>query len=173
MSASRISGLTPALLLTVAGYSVSLLTDFELCDTIFDWTINTHGIYIQLPNPALTPPGSTPPALSTANSSRSSISTPSKTGVTFRSISSLPPFNAPPYPNPHGLRRTLNATYLPDVAGEQGWTQIEALDSAIHKSGWSGKVNDEIRSSVRVSRYQSQKVEVSYEDWREWRKGRV
>lgn len=29
--------------------------------------------------------------------------------------------------------KTLSATYLPDVATDQGWTKIETIDSAIRK----------------------------------------
>jgi AMMECR1 domain-containing protein len=32
--------------------------------------------------------------------------------------------------------RTLSATYLPDVAPEQGWDQTETLDSAMRKAGY-------------------------------------
>ena len=45
----------------------------------------------------------------------------------------------------HGLRisfthkgRRLGATYLPDVAVEQGWTKEECLESLMRKAGWDG-----------------------------------
>jgi AMME syndrome candidate gene 1 protein len=35
--------------------------------------------------------------------------------------------------------RTYSATYLPDVAMEQGWDQGEAINSLIKKSGYNGR----------------------------------
>lgn len=70
---------------------------------------------------------------------------------------------------PPGSQRTLTATYLPEVASDQGWTQKEAVDSAIQKSGWNGKVTDEIRQSLRVRRYQSEKASARYSEWKEAR----
>lgn len=74
--------------------------------------------------------------------------------------------------NPHKLPWILTATYLPDVALEQGWTHVEALDSAIRKAGYSphrsSKISEEIRQSARVTRYQSKKVTVTYDEWRAW-----
>ena len=141
--------------------SVSLLTDFELCESYLDWTLNTHGIYISLPNPALTPPSSTPSSSSSSSSLPLSSSTPR---ATYRSISHLPAFVPAAYPNPRRLPTVLSATYLPDVPGAQGWTKIEAVDSAIRKAGWSGRITEETRGSMRVTRYQSKKVEVRYEE---------
>lgn len=45
----------------------------------------------------------------------------------------------------HGLRISFNyrnrrhgATYLPDVAVEQGWTKEECVESLMRKAGWDG-----------------------------------
>jgi AMMECR1 domain-containing protein len=40
--------------------------------------------------------------------------------------------------DPAGQRggKTLSATYLPDVASEQGWDKTETLDSAMRKAGY-------------------------------------
>ena len=70
---------------------------------------------------------------------------------------------------PNGGHRTLTATYLPEVAREQGWTKEEAIDSAIHKAGWSGKVTEEIRWGLRVRRYQSEKTSARYAEWKDAR----
>ncbi|KAI5481860.1 U3 small nucleolar RNA-associated protein 14 [Pseudohyphozyma bogoriensis] len=145
---------------------VSLLTDFELCDNYLDWTIDVHGIYLQFPNPALTPSTLTvsTPASSVA-SAATSTSDFADARPKFRSLSKLPPFVPPSYPNPRNLRRVLSATYLPDVPGAQGWTQLEAIDSAIRKAGWSGAIGDQLRRSIRVTRYQSRKVQATYDEW--------
>ncbi|CAD1476662.1 unnamed protein product, partial [Heterotrigona itama] len=58
--------------------------------------------------------------------------------------------------NEKGNKRT--ATYLPDVAIEQGWNQIETIDSLLHKGGYKGLVTPDIRRSLKLTRYQSEKV---------------
>ncbi|KAL8278237.1 hypothetical protein RQP46_009410 [Phenoliferia psychrophenolica] len=155
---------------------VSLLTDFELCDNYLDWAVGTHGIYIQFANPALAPPGviTTPPSSSSTstNTSTSSLASPPPR-PSFRSISQLPPFKPTGLrPNPRRLPSVLTATYLPDVPGAQGWDRLQAVDSAIHKAGWTGSITEELRNSLRVTRYQSRRVERSYAEWRAWREAR-
>lgn len=66
----------------------------------------------------------------------------------------------------NGSRGALTATYLPDVAPAQGWTKVEAIDSAIQKAGYDGKINDELRKSLHVRRYQSEKASLHYADWK-------
>ncbi|XP_046146049.1 AMMECR1-like protein isoform X3 [Osmia lignaria lignaria] len=65
--------------------------------------------------------------------------------------------------NEKGNKRT--ATYLPDVAIEQGWNQIQTIDSLLHKGGYKGLVTPDIRRSLKLTRYQSEKVTVSYQDY--------
>jgi len=101
----------------------------------------------------------------------------------------------------HGLRisfvhrgRRYGATYLPDVALEQGWTKEETVESLMRKAGWdgssggggvarrflrgslgssnstgSGKPWDEV-SDFKTVRYQGLKASASYSEWQEWRK---
>jgi AMMECR1 domain-containing protein len=64
----------------------------------------------------------------------------------------------------------MTATYLPEVAKEQGWTKVEAIDSAIQKAGWNGKVTEEMRKGLRVRRYQSEKASARYPEWEQARK---
>ncbi|GBB99704.1 hypothetical protein RclHR1_00360053 [Rhizophagus clarus] len=63
----------------------------------------------------------------------------------------------------HNRRRT--ATYLPEVAEEQGWTKEEAIDSLLRKSGYNGRITDKIRSRVVLTRYQSAKYVVTYQEY--------
>ncbi|XP_059472773.1 AMMECR1-like protein [Neocloeon triangulifer] len=65
--------------------------------------------------------------------------------------------------NEHGSKRT--ATYLPEVAPEQGWDRVQTIDSLLRKGGYKGQVTAEFRRSVRLTRYQSEKVSVSYEEY--------
>ncbi|RMZ80794.1 hypothetical protein DV737_g2841, partial [Chaetothyriales sp. CBS 132003] len=97
----------------------------------------------------------------------------------------------------HGIRisftwrnRRYGATYLPDVAVEQDWTQEETLESLMKKAGWDGghqhgmarrllrgaaprdqpgpKPWEEL-SDFRVVRYTGLKASATYGEWRAWR----
>lgn len=95
----------------------------------------------------------------------------------------------------HGIRisfihrgRRYGATYLPDVAVEQGWTKEETVESLMRKAGWDGGGGSAARrllrgagatpsgtmpwdqvSDFRTVKYQGLKAKASYEDWQEWR----
>lgn len=86
----------------------------------------------------------------------------------------------------HGIRiafsnryRKYGATYLPDVAVEQGWTKEETLESLMRKAGWEGysrrftrgssKPWDEVQN-FRVVRYTGLKSSASYSEWQDWQK---
>ena len=98
----------------------------------------------------------------------------------------------------HGLRisftwrnRRFGATYLPDVAVEQGWNQEETLESLMKKAGWDGAYHHGVArrllrgsarggeqqaakpweevNDFRVVRYTGLKASASYVDWKEWR----
>ncbi|CDM34047.1 hypothetical protein DTO013E5_1774 [Penicillium roqueforti] len=96
----------------------------------------------------------------------------------------------------HGLRisfihrgRRYGATYLPDVAVEQGWTKEETVESLMRKAGWDGGSSSTARrllrgatdgnssatqpwdqvSDFRTVRYQGLKASASYSEWQEWR----
>ncbi|OQD72170.1 hypothetical protein PENPOL_c001G01016 [Penicillium polonicum] len=96
----------------------------------------------------------------------------------------------------HGLRisfihrgRRYGATYLPDVAVEQGWTKEETVESLMRKAGWDGGGGSTARrllrgaaggnsgatkpwdqvSDFRTVRYQGLKASASYAEWQEWR----
>ncbi|KAG8880716.1 hypothetical protein FRB97_000593 [Tulasnella sp. 331] len=132
------------------GSSVSLLTDFQDVPTYLDWNVGQHGIYITFPHPA---------TLSIMPSS-SGDTTPSSSNPnlvpTRRSRASR-------------IKESLTATYLPDVAPAQGWTKIEAVDSAIRKAGWDGKITEEIRRSVKMRTYESKRAEASWDEYWAWR----
>ncbi|OJD24148.1 hypothetical protein ACJ73_04491 [Blastomyces percursus] len=106
----------------------------------------------------------------------------------------------------HGLRisfiyrgRWLGATYLPDVAVEQGWTKEETVESLMRKAGWEGYSSGSaggrvarrfLRGSANSSacannatgkpwedvsefktvRYQGLKASATFSEWQEWRK---
>ncbi|WWC89654.1 uncharacterized protein L201_004579 [Kwoniella dendrophila CBS 6074] len=80
------------------------------------------------------------------------------------------------FPNPSGSgssgKRSLSATYLPEVAPEQGWTKEEAILSAIQKAGYKGTVkpNDEIWNSLQTKVYGSEKATTTFDEYQNWLK---
>lgn len=80
----------------------------------------------------------------------------------------------------HGLRisfsqhgRRFGATYLPDVAKEQGWTKEETLISLMRKAGWNGSSSSWQRTwregKGELVRYEGKKTGLGYKEWRAWR----
>jgi len=123
---------------------VSLLTNFEYGGSYLDWTIGVHGIYITFPHPSTLTHDPT-----------------SETPSPFSSTPNLPKVTS---------KKKFTATYLPDVIPEQGWDKIEAIDSAIEKSGWGGRITEDLRRSITLERYQSSKCEVTWDEYMNWRK---
>jgi len=103
----------------------------------------------------------------------------------------------------HGLRisfihrnRRHGATYLPDVAVEQGWTKEETVESLMRKAGWDGASSGGVArrilrggntsgfgnnnnnnrkpweevSDFKATRYQGLQASADYNEWQEWRK---
>lgn len=73
-------------------------------------------------------------------------------------------------PTRNTFKQKFTATYLPQIAPEQGWDKLETIDSAIRKAGWNGKITDDLRRSIKLRRYQSAKCSVTWEEYVEWRK---
>ncbi|KAI0394413.1 AMMECR1 domain-containing protein [Xylariaceae sp. FL0594] len=76
----------------------------------------------------------------------------------------------------HGIRisfrdrgRPYGATYLPDVAPEQGWTKEETIVSLMRKAGWGGSRTRWRDIDVRVVRYQGKKEHLRYPEFKRWR----
>ncbi|KAK4881697.1 hypothetical protein RN001_005016 [Aquatica leii] len=65
--------------------------------------------------------------------------------------------------NEKGNKRT--ATYLPEVAVEQGWDQVQTIDSLLRKGGYKAPISNEFRRSIKLTRYQSEKITVTYQDY--------
>ena len=60
---------------------------------------------------------------------------------------------------------TYSATYLPGVASEQRWTQVETVVSLIRKAGYEFRVTQEILDKVKVIRYQSSKKTLTWHEY--------
>ena len=77
----------------------------------------------------------------------------------------------------HGIRISFNyhgrrygATYLPDVAVEQGWTKEETVVSLMRKAGWNGRSSEWRKvADMHCVRYQGKKASAGYPTWIEWR----
>lgn len=149
---------------------VSLLTDFEDVSDPFDWTLGEHGIYIHFEDPASSlapppPPVDSPASASSASTTASGSSSTDDPSTLKNKLVGLGSAAKKRVVGHRSSRATMSATYLPDVAPAQGWSKVETLDSAMRKAGYSGKITDAIRKSVRVTRYRSSKASVTYQEW--------
>jgi len=61
--------------------------------------------------------------------------------------------------------RTYGATYLPEVAHEQRWSQRETVASLVRKAGYRGTISDGLLARVRCTRYRSSKYGLSYREY--------
>ena len=61
--------------------------------------------------------------------------------------------------------QNVSATYLPEVAHEQGWNHIQTLDSLLRKGGYKAQITSDMRKSVQVTRYKSEKLTLHYNDY--------
>lgn len=58
-----------------------------------------------------------------------------------------------------------SATYLPEVCAEQGWTKEECIQSLAEKAGYSHPFTGRILETAVLTRYQSTKAELVYEQY--------
>ena len=68
-----------------------------------------------------------------------------------------------------GDNNSYKGTFLPHVAKEQGWDKKQTLESLIMKAGFYGSL-DEIKDTIKLTRYQAIKVEMSYDEYLEMKK---
>lgn len=79
----------------------------------------------------------------------------------------------------HGIKisfyyrtRRYGATYLPDVAIEQGWSKEETLHSLMRKAGYDRRTKEDPWDAVqdfKVVRYTGLKASGSHQEWTEWK----
>ena len=108
--------------------SVSLLCHFEVVEDIYDWEARS----------------STQPTLRDTNA---------VTGGLMRHLCAQEGVHGiwMDWTDADGTHR--NATYLPDVIPEQGWTKDEAIDSLLRKGGQRGTITREVK--VRSRRHEA------------------
>lgn len=68
--------------------------------------------------------------------------------------------------------RSYSATYLPEVMPEQNWTQKQSVSSLARKAGFRSTLSDEVIRSSSVTRYQSSKSAMTYQEFLEYNAGR-
>ncbi|KAG0084726.1 AMME syndrome candidate protein 1 protein [Podila epicladia] len=81
----------------------------------------------------------------------------------------------------HGIRiefvdhhgRNLTSTYLPEVALEHQWTKEHAIRSLVRKGGFNGQVTDKFLRGVKLQRYQSDKLQVPFVEYKAHKSPRV
>lgn len=59
----------------------------------------------------------------------------------------------------------FSSTFLPEVAKEEDWDHKTTLKYLIRKAGYTGKI-DSVLEKVKVTRYQSLRIEMSYEEYK-------
>lgn len=57
------------------------------------------------------------------------------------------------------------ATYLPEVAKEQDWDRIQAINSLLRKGGFQAPITSEFRKTIKLTRYRSEKVTISFAEY--------
>jgi len=65
----------------------------------------------------------------------------------------------------HENGKRMTAVYLPEVALEQGWSHVETIDNLMRKGGYQGRISESDRRKVRLTRFQSDKFSLSYEEY--------
>ncbi|CAH0475308.1 unnamed protein product [Peronospora belbahrii] len=58
-----------------------------------------------------------------------------------------------------------NATYLPQVAREQGWTHVETVTSLMRKAGYRHSITEAMLKTVCVTRYRSSIHKLTYQQY--------
>ena len=46
-----------------------------------------------------------------------------------------------------------------------GWDRIQTIDSLLRKGGYKGTITSEVRKNIRLTRYQSEKLTISYAEY--------
>lgn len=48
-----------------------------------------------------------------------------------------------------------------------GWDQIQTIDSLLRKGGFRGHISDDVRNSIKLTRYQSSETHMTYGEYRD------
>mmetsp|Transcript_3625 Transcript_3625/g.5581 ORF Transcript_3625/g.5581 Transcript_3625/m.5581 type:complete len:111 (-) Transcript_3625:198-530(-) len=64
-----------------------------------------------------------------------------------------------------GSYDNYSATYLPEVCKEQGWNKNVCLETLIRKSGYRGRISEHLFERIQLTRYQSVKAKMTYDEY--------
>ncbi|EDW24459.1 GL23386 [Drosophila persimilis] len=69
----------------------------------------------------------------------------------------------------HGIRIEFltERGWKSTVATEQGWDQLQTIDSLLRKGGYRAAITQEMRKSIKLTRYRSQEIQMHYKEYRE------
>lgn len=71
----------------------------------------------------------------------------------------------------HGVKAVFedrsSATFLPDVAVEQGWNKDDTLIHLARKAGYKAHSVNDIKRSMELTRYKGEKSSVTYKEYLE------
>lgn len=57
---------------------------------------------------------------------------------------------------------SYRATFLPEIAAEQGWTREQTIRSLVRKSGYSGSLE---RTTIKMTRYRTKHHSLTYPEY--------
>lgn len=46
-----------------------------------------------------------------------------------------------------------------------GWDQLQTIDSLLRKGGYKSVISSEVRRAIKLTRYQSEKITVTYQEY--------
>lgn len=64
-----------------------------------------------------------------------------------------------------------NATFLPEVPLHESWSVCQTVDALIKKAGFSGNITNAFRAALKVTRYSSSAISLSYREYSKMRTG--
>ncbi|KAJ2688508.1 hypothetical protein H4R19_006562 [Coemansia spiralis] len=64
-----------------------------------------------------------------------------------------------------GSSRKRTATYLPEIAAEQGWSKEETIDNLLRKGGYEHAITKATLDAVKLTRYKSHKAHLSFDEY--------
>jgi len=64
-----------------------------------------------------------------------------------------------------GRGMEYSATFLPEVAEQQGWDQYKTVKSLVRKTGYKGTLTETLLNKIRCTRYQSSKHKLTFEEY--------
>jgi len=62
---------------------------------------------------------------------------------------------------------THSATFLPEVASEQGWTREDTVEALLRKGGLKGAITQQVKDNIKLTRYRSEKVAMSFQEYQQ------